>query len=1389
LSPLAWRSLFAGRRLIAIAAGAALLCVAGLALRVGPATPLGHALIADLASGQRVGSLGWLRVADVGGDPWSAFSIGRFEIADARGPWLSAEGIAVRWRPAGLLERRLSITDLSARSITVLRAPALLPPRPSSRSPISVRIDRVAAVVTLDSAFADRRGDYRVDASADVGRRDDLKLRADATSLTHPGDFLRVALAFDKTAISLEAHAREAQGGALGGGLGLDPTQPFRLDAGAHGAPSAGWFSVTTAVGGATPAQATGKWSAAGGEATGRIDLAASRWLSPWRRRLGPTASFDLTADRAAAGLYAVKLAVGADTLRLTAAGQIDPAHRRTGPEGLALALTSPDVATLAAQPGLGAGEASGRLTGDDHSWRLAGAASIRGLQAAGFTLAGVSGPVTLTFDRGALSAHAEALGAGGSGSGPAAILLGRSPRGSVDVQWRPRGGVLLRRLTLQGAALDVQGQGEIGLFGGLTFTGQARAHDLAAAAAAIGAPPAKGSPVAGLITADWKASQRQDGAPWVFSLDARGRALRLGTAETDAVVGAAPRLRAAGRYAASGLTLDHADLQGAGGALSGAGLVGSAGDLRLDLAWTGAGPLRLGPLAVSGGSKGAAQLGGTLGRPRLQLDVDMPTLEIADLQSAKLDHARLNLTLAGDGAGFGGHVGLTGQMQSHPARAESLFRLANQQASLSDLDIEAGGARLRGAATAGGQGPALADLTLSVGPGLLLERGRADGSVHIVAGPGGGRAKIAVKGVGLVFPGEGAALDSLTLSADGPLSHLPYQVDARGQAGGVAGRVGGAGQASLAGGRPTVSFEGAGRVAGTDVRTLAPAVLVLGAAGARGDLRLGVGTGRADLTVTDGAGGLAVKAVAAGLDIGLLGTDLRGRADGELTLASRGGALVGGLQARVEGLTGRQVEGAASMAGSLEADLGGDTIGLRARLTSGQGARLSADVRLPATLSGSPLRLALDTGRPISGTFAADAEVGPLWDLLEGGGQTLTGRLAASGTIGGTIADPRLFGEAALTGGDFEDGSTGLGLKALTLRADLKGDAVDIAQFSAGDGARGAISGSGRLSLERGGASAFRLALKGFRLIDSALVQATASGAVDVSRAADGKVRLAGALTIDQARVSPTPPTPSGVVAMDVVEVRGAAAASAAAVRPPEREAPVDLDITLKAPGGLVIKGRGLNMEMSLDAKVTGTTASPALSGAARVLRGDYDFAGERFQIEDGGAVYLGATPETIRLDLTATRDNPTLTAVVRIEGTAAVPKLTLSSTPALPQDDILSQVLFGASPAQLSGIQAAQLASAVAGLAGNGGFDVIAGLRNFAHLDRLAIDTDATTGASLAGGKYVSNKVYVELQSGARIGQGAQVEWRVRKHLSIVSRVTSQGDNALSVRWRKDY
>lgn len=332
-------------------------------------------------------------------------------------------------------------------------------------------------------------------------------------------------------------------------------------------------------------------------------------------------------------------------------------------------------------------------------------------------------------------------------------------------------------------------------------------------------------------------------------------------------------------------------------------------------------------------------------------------------------------------------------------------------------------------------------------------------------------------------------------------------------------------------------------------------------------------------------------------------------------------------------------------------------------------------------------------------------------------------------------------------------------------------------------------MAGSGRISLARDGVGSFKLDLKGFRVIDNELAVATASGQTTVNRGADGKVKMVGALTIDRADVSAQTKTPAGVVSMDVIERN----------RPDEMDQGIEarkvapgsgmlLDVTLKAPRRIFVRGRGLDVELSLNAHVGGSTNSPILDGEARMVRGEYDFAGKRFEFEETGTVRLATQLDRIRLDLTAVREDPTLTAVVKVQGTAAKPEITLTSKPELPQDEVLSQVLFGSSAANLQPIEAAQLASALAALAGGGGFDVIGNLRSLAGLDRLSF-ADSATGMTVAGGKYVTDDVYVEIIGGGREGSSAQVEWRVRRALSLISKLSSQGDTQLSVRWRKDY
>jgi translocation and assembly module TamB len=90
------------------------------------------------------------------------------------------------------------------------------------------------------------------------------------------------------------------------------------------------------------------------------------------------------------------------------------------------------------------------------------------------------------------------------------------------------------------------------------------------------------------------------------------------------------------------------------------------------------------------------------------------------------------------------------------------------------------------------------------------------------------------------------------------------------------------------------------------------------------------------------------------------------------------------------------------------------------------------------------------------------------------------------------------------------------------------------------------------------------------------------------------------------------------------------------------------------------------------------------------------------------------------------------------------------------------------------------------VASLAGGGGFDVIGNLRQLAGLDRLSFGGEAS-GLTVAGGRYLTDDIYLEIIGGGEGGAAVNVEWQVRRNLTVSSKFGGQGDASLSIRWRR--
>jgi translocation and assembly module TamB len=1353
-----------------------------LSVRYGVLLPQARVFIEARTNGLKVGRLGRLQIEGLSGDIFHDLTVRRLTIRDEEGVWLEADNLHLTWYYTDLLRRRFHADRITVDEIRVLKRPTLTAKGKDTGLPVSFQIDQASGRVVLMPAFSYARGVYDLNLKLDVGRSGGARGQMRAVSVLRAGDHLNAD--FDvgaKRPLLLNVDIVEARGGALAGALGLPPNQPFTVKVAAAGHMAEGQFTAAAALGAHEPLRAQGSWTKDGGVGTARLSLTASTLTAPFAHRFGPDANFVLAGRRAGPGSFALDARVATVNFKLRAWGLGDLGDLRLGPKGLQLDAAADSLSRITGGPEVGPGRVVGRLTQAADGWRFAGSGAISQAKLEGYSLAQASGPIEISERAGEWTAKAALSGAGGRGTGLAAAALGPAPRATFEGSRLADGRLALRALQVTGQGLKLEASGNRGLLGGLTFKGGAQVSNLAAARTGA----------AGSASATWSASQGKAGQPWALDLNVKGERFATGYPELDRLLGSKPQAHAQGSVQGRRLALASGSLTGAALKANVAGLLEADGALSFKLDWSAEGPFRAGPVEIAGRAKGTGALTGTLGAPRADLIADLPQIDAPRLP---LRDAHVTLSFLSKPDGSSGMIAATAGSAYGPARGRADFRFPTGGVDLTGVSIDAGGVKASGSLSLRSRAPSAADLEVAITHGALLDAGQVAGTVKISealgGAPGGARAVLNLAAENARLVGGAYSIRNGRLTADGPMARLPYQVKAQGSSPGGAWALNGRGVAAQSGPAYAVSFDGDGGLGGRNLRTLETAQFRFGGPERSGRLRLAASDGgRLDLDARFTDTAADVRAQLTGIGLGLIDEDLAGRTDATLTVQGRGGRLDGVLDAKLAGARGRGAPVASGIDGTLRGRLAGDTLSLDMAASNTQGLAANANLVLPTESSAAPFRIAIARTRPLQGRFSAQGEVSPLWDLLVGGERSLSGRVRSAGTLGGTLADPRATGQIAVEAGRFDDGATGLSLRNVSLKAAFADNAVDVTQASGVDGRGGSVAGAGRISLLREGASSFRLDLKGFRLIDNDLASASASGRATIDRAADGKVRLTGDLAIDRADVTARLPTPSGVVAMDVIEKN----------RPLDLPASLPpasvmgdgwaLDVKLHAPRGVYLRGRGLDVELSLDAHVGGTTARPDLTGVARVVRGDYDFSGKRFTFDTQSVVYLSTQAEAVRLDLIATRDDPSLTATVRIRGTAARPQVSLASTPSLPNDEILSQVLFGASAAQLSPLEAAQLASALASLSGGGGLDVIGNLRAFAGLDRLALGGGNASGVTVSGGKYLTENVYLELTGGGRTGPAAQVEWRVKKGLSILSRIASQGDGRLAIRWRRDY
>ncbi len=419
---------------------------------------------------------------------------------------------------------------------------------------------------------------------------------------------------------------------------------------------------------------------------------------------------------------------------------------------------------------------------------------------------------------------------------------------------------------------------------------------------------------------------------------------------------------------------------------------------------------------------------------------------------------------------------------------------------------------------------------------------------------------------------------------------------------------------------------------------------------------------------------------------------------------------------------------------------------------------------------------------------------------FLAGRSAQVAGTMRLDATARGAITAPELGGNVSVAGGTFVDPQTNIRLEGIALDAGLEGNTALLRRFRAEVVSGGALEAEGRVTLARGYPADLTARILDVRYTDGAFVSTQLNGTLSLEGPLVGPGgMLAGRIDLGRteisiaeglganaqkalAQVDHDRPPPPVKVTLERAQV-GTPRSEGSSFRPE-----IGLDVVVSAPNQIFVRGRGLDVELGGELRVQGTMSDIQPVGQFDMRRGRLNILGQRIDFDEGSLQLVGNLDPQIRF-VAETQSND-VTAIVTVEGRASAPQITFSSNPELPQDEVLARVLFNRATDNLSPFQLAQLAAAAAELAGGGGGPgILSQLRDATGLDDLDIITAPDGATAVRAGRYVSDKVYVDVQADTRGVSQAEINYSVSDRLTARGSVASDGNTTLGLFYERDY
>lgn len=398
---------------------------------------------------------------------------------------------------------------------------------------------------------------------------------------------------------------------------------------------------------------------------------------------------------------------------------------------------------------------------------------------------------------------------------------------------------------------------------------------------------------------------------------------------------------------------------------------------------------------------------------------------------------------------------------------------------------------------------------------------------------------------------------------------------------------------------------------------------------------------------------------------------------------------------------------------------------------------------------------------------------------------------------ISGSAKSPGYAGTVTLADATVIDGATGFGVTGASGRIVLDGRRASTEQIGGRLSQGGQVTLAGSVDLGAGLQGALRVNVANGRYNDGQVVDATFDASLAVNGPLTGGATMSGTVALGRTEIQLPDRLTVAKGAIEVTHVNAPPGFVPPLTEEKERAARASasgnlrLDVELTNSGGIFVRGFGVDAEFGGSLRITNTISDPVAAGAFTMRRGRVEVIGRRFELVSGTLTFAGDLVPVVDFNATATTSDAIVT--VSVTGPANQPTISFTSNPDLPEEEILSQLLFNRSVATLSVVQVAQLLDAASQFSGgSSGQSFFGRIRNALGVDDLDIRQNASGGTTVGVGKRINDNVSLGVEAGSD-GERVTIDLDLTPNLkargSAGSGGSSGADSSIGLTYEREY